>query len=206
MKIKKIMSGLLTLFIAVGALSLVGSVNLATATSAEPPQDTDKEVAQPKSKPADAPKEMSADSNPLFHVWKGLKGKTLTFNRKTWISGGAPPGDKRLASEITVAYKVSEITAEKVTIEATENGGAKKPVFVQASITAKSKAMPTLQGEEEIEIGKEKKKCKVYQYQRLEGTVPATVRVWVADAGIVKTTVSYTVRASYLIEETIAAP
>ena len=79
-------------------------------------------VAMTENVPAYPPKDPATENNPLFDAWKGLKNQELTFHRKTWISGGAPPGDKRLASETTVTYKMAEVAADKATIAVAEKG------------------------------------------------------------------------------------
>jgi RNA polymerase sigma factor (sigma-70 family) len=203
MTLKKILTRVLVLFVGL-VVGAGGAVALARTTPAEPAGPGTPNAVPPKVDPA-GPKELAMKSNPLFEAWRGLKGKTLTFKRKTWISGGPPPGDTRLASETTVTYTVADVTTDRAAIEVAEDGQkADKPVVVVAGFALEAKDVPVLKGEEEIEIGKGKKKCKVYQYQQREGfPIAATINVWVADSGVVKKTISYTVKASYFIEETL---
>ena len=164
-----------------------------------------------------AAKEKPSDpvANPLYNPWTGQEGKTVSFQWQLRISGGAPPGKERVAEEGKATYTATKVTEENVSLEITGNPKeTKRKVTISAQLPAKVANLPRLVREEEVTIGKTTYKCKVYTYEtRSEAEIgrnpqglPAQVTVWVAPkvpGGVVRRQISWTVKASYTLEETL---
>ncbi len=165
---------------------------------------------------ATAPDTNQGVANPLYNVWKGQEGKTVTFNRSEQISGGAPVGGARPANISTVQFALAEFTAEQAVIKITTAPNVPaENLTIPAKFMANDPAFPKAAGTEDLKIGDKTYACTKYTYttnskaemgrdgQGLRGRVT----VWVAQGvpgGIVQRHISLTIRASYDITDTFA--
>jgi hypothetical protein len=162
----------------------------------------------------------AADSsavNPLYAAWKGQEGKSVKFNRAETISGGAPiPGaNARPPSASQVTYTLSEITAERAVVKVVSDPNSPAELLtIPAKLAPEDTSTPKAAGKEDVKIGDHIYACTKYTYSTKSKVelgrdgqgLPGTVTVWLADGvpgGIVKRTVSLTIRVSYFISDTI---
>ena len=117
----------------------------------------------------EAAKAGEAAANPLYSVWKGQEGKTVTFNRSEEISGGAPiiGGGGTPAASSRVQFALSEFTAERAVIKVTNPGmanGAAETLTIPAKLMPDDPAFPKEAGSEDLKFGDKTYACKKYEY------------------------------------------
>jgi hypothetical protein len=156
-------------------------------------------------------------ANPLYLAWKGQEGKKVTFNRTERISGGAPVpgGGDRAASSTTVQFALAQFSAGQATITVTTSNQPPQTLVIPATLASNDLAFTLTAGSEKLKIGGKTYDCVKYTYSTSSkaelGRDPQGLRgqvtVWVADGvpgGVVKRTISLTIRASYDITDTLA--
>jgi hypothetical protein len=156
-------------------------------------------------------------ANPLYAAWKGQEGKTAAFNRTERISGGAPirGGGERAASSNSVQFTLLEFSAAQATVKVTASNQPEQTLAIAATLATDDPAFPKSAGTEDLQIGGKTYHCVKYTYSTTSkaelGRDPQGLRgrvtVWVASGvpgGVVKRTISLTIRASYDITDTLA--
>jgi len=174
----------------------------------------------PDSLPApSAPPAAALVDNPLYPLWTTTAvGKTVTFNRVSQISGGAPVGGGPKPTTSKVKFLLTELTPEKALLKVGADPAKDgELLIVAAKLAPDDPALPKAAGQEDIKIGATTYACKVYYYTTRSATeagrdtqgLPARITLWVAPSvpgGIVRRQVELTIKASYSTTDTWVGP